>query len=173
MTFPEWWEWELDFDAHVEERMEERDYSEVDLRTMLENATEVFPARGDGRWLALTKFRGGCVGCGGGAGRRAADSACDHGILFGLMKSISLQVTYRKGKASAAYLYLDHPAGTKSARTIEWAPGLIVDFAADGRPMGVEVLDPERVTIVELFAVFDGLGLARPDAADLAPLAAA
>jgi hypothetical protein len=89
------------------------------------------------------------------------------------MKSISLQVTYRGGRASAAYIWLDHRPGTKSARSVEWAPDLIVDFAADGRPIGVEVVDPEKVTNTDIFNVFDGLGLARPDAADLAPLAAA
>mgnify|MGYP003394968128 CR=1 FL=1 len=89
------------------------------------------------------------------------------------MKSISLQVTYRKGRPSAAYIRLDHRPGAKSARSVECAPDLIVDFAADGRPIGVEVIDPEGVTTGQIFAVFDGLGLARPDAADLSPLAAA
>lgn len=89
------------------------------------------------------------------------------------MRSISLQVTYRRGRPSAAYIWLGQRAGTKSARSVEWSPDLVVDFAADGRPIGVEVVDPESVTTGQIFAVFDGLGLARPDAADLAPLAAA
>ena len=89
------------------------------------------------------------------------------------MKSISLQVTYRKGRPSAAYIWLDHRLGTKSVRSVEWAPDLVVDYAADGRPIGLEVIDPEKVTNTDIFAVFDGLGLARPDAADLSPLAAA
>lgn len=89
------------------------------------------------------------------------------------MKSISLQVTYRKGRPSAAYIWLDHRPGTKSTRSVEWKPDLIVDFAADDRPIGVEVVDPENVTTADIFAVFDGLGLARPDAADLVPLASA
>lgn len=38
--------------------MEERDLSEVDLRTMLENATRVTPARREGRWLASARFSG-------------------------------------------------------------------------------------------------------------------
>jgi hypothetical protein len=58
MTLPKWWDWELEFDAHVEDRMRERDFSEVDLRTMLENATHVTPARRDGRWLSWTRFSG-------------------------------------------------------------------------------------------------------------------
>jgi hypothetical protein len=58
MTFPEWWDWELDFDSHVEDRMEERGFTEVDLRAMLEYATHVTPARRRGRWLAWTRFGG-------------------------------------------------------------------------------------------------------------------
>jgi hypothetical protein len=38
--------------------MEERGVSEVDLRTMLEYATGVAPARRVGRWLISTRFRG-------------------------------------------------------------------------------------------------------------------
>ena len=32
MTFPEWWDWELELTPHVEKRMEDRSFSEVDLR---------------------------------------------------------------------------------------------------------------------------------------------
>jgi hypothetical protein len=55
---PEWWDWDLAFDSHIEARMEERGVSEVDLRTMLEYATRVAPARRVGRWLIFTRFRG-------------------------------------------------------------------------------------------------------------------
>jgi len=55
---PEWWEWELGFDSHIEDRMEERGFSEVELRAMLEDATSLSPARRKGRWLADTHFRG-------------------------------------------------------------------------------------------------------------------
>ena len=58
MTLPEWWDWDLDFDAHVEDRMEEREFSEVDLRTMLENATQVTPARREERWLVWARLSG-------------------------------------------------------------------------------------------------------------------
>ena len=38
MNWPSWWEWELGFTAHVEARMEERGFSEIELRTMLDDA---------------------------------------------------------------------------------------------------------------------------------------
>ena len=38
------------------------------------------------------------------------------------MTERSLQVTYRKGRAFAAYLHLPHPTGEKSARTVASPP---------------------------------------------------
>ena len=38
MEWPDWWEWELELSPHLEKRMVDRDFTELDLRTMLENA---------------------------------------------------------------------------------------------------------------------------------------
>ena len=54
------------------------------------------------------------------------------------MKHSYLDVTYRKGRALAAYLYRPRRDGDTSHRTEQVAGGLIVDFAADGRPIGIE-----------------------------------
>jgi len=88
------------------------------------------------------------------------------------MKSLSLQITYRKGRPSAAYLYLGQ-RGTKSVRTAVVRPDIVVDFGEDDRPVGIEIVDPETVTTSEILSVFDELGLARPDLRELAPLEAA
>jgi hypothetical protein len=32
MEWPEWWAWEVELSAHVELRMEQRDFTEIDLR---------------------------------------------------------------------------------------------------------------------------------------------
>ena len=58
MNWPIWWEWELDFTLHVEVRMEERGFSEVELRAMLGAATQFVPARLPGRWLIHTRHAG-------------------------------------------------------------------------------------------------------------------
>ena len=64
------------------------------------------------------------------------------------MTERSLQVTYRKGRTFAAYLHLSHPTGEKSARTVVSADGLlIVDYAASGRPFGVEITAPQAVPL--------------------------
>jgi hypothetical protein len=54
---PDWWEWELGFEDHVRERMEERGVSELELRAALERAGRLSPARRAGRWLARVHFR--------------------------------------------------------------------------------------------------------------------
>ena len=41
MDKPDWWDWPFDCDReHVERRMLDRGFNEVDLRDMLERATE-------------------------------------------------------------------------------------------------------------------------------------
>jgi hypothetical protein len=36
--WPEWWAWDVELTPHVEKRMEDRGFSELDLRSMLEHA---------------------------------------------------------------------------------------------------------------------------------------
>ena len=57
-AFPEWWDWELELTPHVEKRMEDRGFTEVDLRSMLEQATGFRPDVADGRFVIQTRFRG-------------------------------------------------------------------------------------------------------------------
>ena len=84
-----------------------------------------------------------------------------------------LEVTYRGGRALAAYLYLPRVSSEKTVRTEKAAPGLLVDFAADGRPIGVEITSPRRVTVEALNAVLDELHVERLDSDEAAPLRAA
>jgi len=50
------------------------------------------------------------------------------------MTERSLQVTYGKGRAFAAYLQLSHPTGEKSAKTAAPSDGLlVVDYGTSGR----------------------------------------
>lgn len=89
------------------------------------------------------------------------------------MSALSLQITYRKGKPFAAYLYLSHAPGIKSARTEQVTPELLIDYAADGAPLGIEIVSPGFVSAEEINEVFDRLGLSRPSSSELAPLIAA
>jgi hypothetical protein len=58
VAFPDWWEWELELTPHVEKRMEDRGFSEVDLRQMLHLAADFRPDVVDGRFVIETRFRG-------------------------------------------------------------------------------------------------------------------
>jgi hypothetical protein len=55
---PEWWGWDLAFTAHVESRMEARQFSESELRTMITRATALDFARRPGRYPARTRHAG-------------------------------------------------------------------------------------------------------------------
>jgi len=89
------------------------------------------------------------------------------------MTGVSIQVTYRKGKPFSAYIYLPHKPGKKSARTEQVGPELLIDYAADGSPLGIEIVSPGYVTEEEIHAAFDRLGIERPSSEELAPLRAA
>ena len=84
-----------------------------------------------------------------------------------------LEVTYRKGRPLAAYFYLPRQDGDKSVRTERADGGLIVDFAADGRPIGIEITSPSRLALSALNQVLQRLGQGPVAEEDLAPLAAA
>ena len=89
------------------------------------------------------------------------------------MRQRYLEVTFRKGKPLAAYLYLPRQAGVKSARTVEASAGLLIDYAANGEPIGLEITAPAHVTVDQINQVLETLGLVAMPAEELAPLHAA
>lgn len=89
------------------------------------------------------------------------------------MREHYLEVTFRKGKPFAAYLYLPRQAGIKSVRTTEAAPGILVDYTASGVPIGLEITAPMHVTVDAVNDVLETLQLARIAPEELAPLHAA
>ena len=75
------------------------------------------------------------------------------------MTERTLQVTYRKGKAFAAYLHLSHQTGEKGARTVPSSDGLlVVDYAHDGKPIGVEITAPAAVPLNRLNRLLADIG---------------
>jgi uncharacterized protein YuzE len=50
-----------------------------------------------------------------------------------------LEITYRKGRPFAAYLYLPRQSADRSARTEQCEGGVLIDFTEDGRPIGLEI----------------------------------
>ncbi len=89
------------------------------------------------------------------------------------MKQRYLEVTYRRGTALAAYLYLPRGAGDRAARTVEANAGLLVDYAADGRPIGIEITRPGATPASKINGLLASLAQPPLEAADLKPLLAA
>lgn len=89
------------------------------------------------------------------------------------MREPYLEVTFRHGRAMAAYLYLPRDPEEKSVRSQKFEPGLVVDFAASGRPIGIEITAPGQLSLRALNRVLEELGLASVTQDDLAPLQAA
>ena len=56
--WPEWWNWELRISTHAVLRMNLREFTESDLRAMLEDATALGPDVEPGRWVAKTTWQG-------------------------------------------------------------------------------------------------------------------
>ena len=57
--WPTWWDWDLELTPHLERRMEDRQFTEVDLRKMLEEASALEPGMVEGRYEVATKHSGG------------------------------------------------------------------------------------------------------------------
>lgn len=64
-----------------------------------------------------------------------------------MIKHRFLEVTYRQGKPLAAYLYLPRQSGDTSCRTIKVDAGILIDYTADGRAIGIEITSPAHVTL--------------------------
>jgi len=89
------------------------------------------------------------------------------------MRHSYLEVTYRKGRPLAAYYYLPRRDGDRSVRVDRVVGGLVVDYAGDGRPIGIEITAPSRLVLGELNQLLAKLGQSPVAREDLAPLVAA
>ena len=56
--WPQWWQWELEVSSHIENRMEDRTFSEIVLRAMLHDATGYRSDIVEGRWVIETRHGG-------------------------------------------------------------------------------------------------------------------
>lgn len=88
------------------------------------------------------------------------------------MKGRYLEITYRKGKLIAAYLYLPTRLARKSKKTSKAADGILVDYNKAGKPIGVEIIAPEQVSWQMINQVVVGLNLPPVSEAELTPLRA-
>lgn len=56
-AWPRWWTWEVELTPHLEKRMEDRSFTEVDLRRMLEVARGFRPDVVPERYVVETAHR--------------------------------------------------------------------------------------------------------------------
>jgi len=89
------------------------------------------------------------------------------------MRHRYLEVTFRKGIALAAYLYLPRVAGTAAASTADAGNGMRADLAEDGRLIGVEITAPSLTTIAQVNELLSSYGEVPLASEEWAPLAAA
>jgi len=89
------------------------------------------------------------------------------------MKDSYLEVTFRRGRPLAAYLYLPRQPKDKSYRTERVKPGLVIDYTRQGKPIGIEITAPAELSASALNRVLRRLGVPVVTRADLAPLRAA
>lgn len=89
-----------------------------------------------------------------------------------MLKRPFLEVTYRKGKPFASYLYLSDVRPRVACRTEEVRPGVLIDLGEDDEPLGIEFLSPGSVTLDDLRAIEGRLRGARLQQEDLSPILA-
>jgi uncharacterized protein YuzE len=88
------------------------------------------------------------------------------------MKNSYLEVTFLHGRPLAAYLYLPRQPADKGYRTARVEPGLIIDFNRSGRPIGIEITAPAKLSAAALNRALRRFGFPTVTRADLAPLRA-
>jgi hypothetical protein len=88
-------------------------------------------------------------------------------------KDFEIEASFRGGQMVAAYIHLASNHDLRSARCDRVEPGLIIDFSADGRPIGIEVTMPRMITLATVNEALSSLGLRGMTAVEFSPLRAA
>ena len=76
------------------------------------------------------------------------------------MRQPYLEVTFRQGRPISAYYYLARQPGQQVKRSERTAHGIVLDFAADGTPIGLELTAPATITMEKLNEVLTRIGSA-------------
>jgi uncharacterized protein YuzE len=149
--WPAWWSFELVLSLHAIERMKERGITEIDLRAMLADATGI-DRRSSTAALSFRRCRPTNHGKSSLNLMNSIESSSSsrRSRYNDMMSERQLQITYRKGKPLAAYLFLARRAGDRSARTERFSESLMIDYAADGRAIGIEIVHPQAVTEADI-----------------------
>jgi uncharacterized protein YuzE len=85
---------------------------------------------------------------------------------------VDLEISYRNGRPRLGYLYLSDPS-EKSEHSRRVSPEMVIDMNKDGKLIGIEFLDPRRVTLEAINNILREYGQEPLKESDLAPLLAA
>jgi len=86
------------------------------------------------------------------------------------MSGSYLEVTFRHGRALAAYYYLPRETGDRAHHTARRAAGLLIDYTRDGKPIGVEITAPDALSLAAMNRVLSEVGHNPMRRADLEPV---
>ncbi len=87
-----------------------------------------------------------------------------------MLREPYLQVTFRHARPLAAYYYLPREPDDECARSRRADSGMVIDFVADGRAIGIEITAPAELSLEAFNRVLKDLGLPLVTGEDLAPL---
>jgi uncharacterized protein YuzE len=85
---------------------------------------------------------------------------------------VDLEITYRDGRPRLGYLYLSEPS-EKSEHSKRISPEMVIDINKKGQLIGIELLDPARVSLEAINNVLKEYGREPLSESDLAPILAA
>lgn len=89
------------------------------------------------------------------------------------MRDRYLEITFRNGRVLAGYFYLPRKSGDRSVRTERHPDGLLVDFTADGRAIGIEITAPSHFSLAAINTVLAALHEEPATSGEVGPLLAA
>jgi len=85
---------------------------------------------------------------------------------------VDLEITYRDGRPRLGYLHLSDPS-EKSEHSRRVSPEMVIDLNKDRHIIGIELLDPSRVTLKAVNELLEQYGQEPLKETDLAPILAA
>lgn len=89
------------------------------------------------------------------------------------MSNRYLEISYRHGKPFAAYLALPRLPDDRCVRSEPFGETIVIDYAGDGRAIGLEIIHPQLITEADVNAALARVNQPPLPAEDFAPLRAA
>lgn len=89
------------------------------------------------------------------------------------MKDVYLEITFRKGKAIAAYIYLSRKPGATTNLSKKIMDDIIADYDSEGILIGLEITSPHKVNSTDINSILVSHNAQPVSEQELAPLKAA